>query len=194
MIVRLTDKQYKTFGNYVPDDIAHLFTHDSWRTNDTTVDVRAPYVAWEIALEGISHRLFVQGLGRNPGDRKRMKSLLMRISKPMNVILMHPALRGQAMVGSLMDIFCGWPIEQDQFGRRWLPSIRNVTTALPDAHFQMLTPQWGFINGAEYTEWTWANPVIAPPLWIYDPPLNEALNQRTALPALRPASPSDVRG
>lgn len=189
MIVKLTEKQYASFGNYVPGDIAHLFTHDTWPSTDQTIAVRAPYVAWEIALEEISERTFTRS-HKDPGDRKRLKSLLMRISKPMNIVLMHPSFKGVSMVGHETSVFCGWPIEPDRYGRRWLPSIRNEPPQDPPPPFEVLAPVWSSVDGISVTTWTPAMAVMAPPLWIYDRRLNEALSQRTALPALRPASPS----
>jgi hypothetical protein len=189
MIVRLTGRQFEAFGDYVPADIAHLFAHDTAPAAEQSIAVRAPYVAWEIALEEISVRTFTRST-KAAGASKRLRSLLTRISKPMNILLVHPALKGQAMVGHEASIIPAWQIETDKFGRSWLPSIRNVDNPDPNSRFELLCPNWSMNRGLEVTTWGPQSSLLAPPLWIYDRALNEALSQRTALPALRPALPS----
>lgn len=180
----ITLRQLEKIGDYAPPELLPVFHHDVVEsgTGKYTVKVTAPFVAWEILVAEIHRRVTTRG-ERVDGDHGRyLRGITARISKPMNAVMMHPALAGRAKAGEhLRDgAFPVWSMPEDRWGRIWWPSPR-------DGEFELLKPNLSTVKGMRITSWSHLG--IVPPHWCHDPALHVAIAQRGTLPALSAAAP-----
>lgn len=183
--VRLRDRMLDKVDPYVDPNVLPVFHHDVTQVSPFTLEIVAPYVAWEMLVESIAERMMTRGARPNQHHTNMLKGMLARISKSLTVVMVHPALKGRGKAGdSLQDgVFPAWSQPPDNFGRIWSPTPNGGEYRLLKPHIEH-DMQLG-----QYTLWDQFG--HARRHWCHDPEVHVAVSERRALPSMLPAPRRD---
>jgi hypothetical protein len=110
-----------------------------------TVEVEAPYVAWRLAAAALRKRAFGPRGGKVTTIPQGVHTALQVITKALNYMDAHPALRD---VGTL-----GWASEEIPAWRTGDPEKPYSPHPIQGAKFVILTPDWVRVNQRKATRW-----------------------------------------
>ncbi len=177
--IRLTLRQHAAIEKYTPH-LFEVFCHDITNGPVNTVEVVAPFAAWDHLVSVLAVRFATRG-ALPPGHHVRtLRSLLRRPADAMARVWMHPALQGRVKAGQHFPdgSIPAWRQDEDRFGRVWSPRVT-------DGPFQLLAPRIIHVGSRPCT--TWDHLGIVVDHWTYDRELHEAISSRGSLPRLREA-------
>lgn len=157
MEVRLTPKQVESLGaRYAFDDrLAGAFVVPRQRRY---IEVVLPAIGWLKIRDDLARVCFTARGFRNSKIPVVDSGALRRIQKQLNLLHVHPALRGYGLEGRWGTVIPVWGAGGERF------SEFPVT----GGEFTLLVPKWDVVSRIEVTTW---HPGPAP---IDDPLLNEA--------------------
>lgn len=111
------------------------------------VEVRAAYVAWELARNALIAHCFTDRGSAKVSDTDR--TALSDLVRSMNAYDRHPAFAGTALPGHQAYNFPAWElVEPDHMRRRYSPTPLSNHT-----RFVVLCPRWVSGPGGRFTLW-----------------------------------------
>ena len=108
MNVTLTQTQYRTLLRHTDGALYNAFTFDTAAATKTQVEIRAPYIAWQIINDRLVQEYSSRSVGSNRPVQKQIMRMLHRIATSQNRVMRHPALKGLAMLGTHGGWFPVW--------------------------------------------------------------------------------------
>lgn len=114
----------------------------------TSVDVFAPYATWKFVWQTLYDRSFSPLGGRLPKIASRDYTALQNITKALNRVDSHPALRGLGMFEWQRTIIPAWRVEPTEKDPRLFHPY-----PLLDHQFVVLTPYWDKVKNTKVTRW-----------------------------------------
>jgi hypothetical protein len=137
MWCRLTRTGHKTLLSLTAYDPTMQDELNTIVINDkpTRVDVEAAYAAWS-HVRGLLYKATFGPRGGKRDATSKQFVALRSITRELNYVDSHPALKGMGMVGWVADVFPVWKIDPDEQGRTYSPY------PMPGHEFVILTPSW----------------------------------------------------
>jgi len=147
MWVRLTRNSYNAVLNSVALDaaVAEALMAEVVPSRKTMLDVEAPYAAWKFAASQLRRRAFGPRGGRLSTVPHGVHTSLQVITRALNYMDTHPALRD---VGVL-----GWAVEEIPAWRTGDEDLRYSPYPIPGNEFVMLLPTWVMVERQKATQW-----------------------------------------